>query len=243
MHVSFLNANANGKMVDSYEIRYRIGTFATDADFASGDPAPLVTPGAPDAPATLEVDYLKPGRTYTLGVRSFDGCSQHSDVAAVSFETTAQKFTQLSGCFVATAAYGSALEPQVAALRRGRDRLRTASPLFATAADLYYRSGPAAAAVVATSAVARGLARRVIGPFAGLAEALDAAAAPGRPLGAPLRPTTIVTPSDHRIASAQLGVDIRVTLPIIQPLRRRGVPRCRLFPTEVSPECRRSISS
>ncbi len=109
-----------------------------------------------------------------LGVRAVDACGQSSVLATLTFLTPTMKFTQLSGCFVATAAYGSALEPQVAALRRGRDRLRAASPLFATAADLYYRSGPAAAAVVEKSALARGLARRVIAPFAGLAEALDA---------------------------------------------------------------------
>ena len=103
---------------------------------------------------------------------------QHSKIAVVSFETTTQKFTQLSGCFVATAAYGSALEPHVAALRHARDRLRPVSPLFAAATDLYYRSGPAAAAVVGQSEVARGLARRVIAPFASLAEALDAVAPP-----------------------------------------------------------------
>ena len=98
----------------------------------------------------------------------------------MSFQTTVQKFTQLSGCFVATAAYGSALEPHVAALRHARDRLRPVSPLFAAATDLYYRSGPAAAAVVGQSPVARGLARRVIAPFATLAEALDAVAPPAR---------------------------------------------------------------
>jgi hypothetical protein len=171
---TFLNAAADGKMVDGYDIRYRIGGFASDGDFTSADPAPFVQPGAPGAPAMVKVQNLKPGTIYVLGVRALDACAQHSDLAVMSFETTAQKFTQLSGCFVATAAYGSALEPQVAALRHARDRLRAASPLFATATDLYYRSGPAAAAVVEDSALARGLARRVIGPVASLAEALDA---------------------------------------------------------------------
>lgn len=171
--ITFLNGDADGKAVESYDIHYRIGTL-TEAEFESADPGPFVTPGEPDAPMTVEVDNLKPGTSYVVGVRSVDHCSQRSAVATVSFKTDGQKFTQLSGCFVATAAYGSALEPEVAALRRARDRLRASSPLFATATDLYYRSGPAAAAVVAESDLARGLARRVIGPFAGLAEALDA---------------------------------------------------------------------
>jgi hypothetical protein len=177
--ISFRNASANGKMVDSYDVRYRIDGLS-DADFDSADPGPLVKPGGPDAPGMFEVGNLKPATTYVVGVRSNDRCGQRSGLAVVSFETTAQKFTQLSGCFVATAAYGSALEPEVAALRHARDRLRAGSALFATAADLYYRSGPAAAAVVSPSALARGLARRVIAPFAGLAEALDAVTAAGR---------------------------------------------------------------
>jgi hypothetical protein len=179
--ISFVNADAAGQMVDSYEIRYRIGSLMSEADFGAADPAPFVVPGAPGAPGFVTISNLKPQLTYVVGFRSLDACSQQSGIATVSFVTVGQKFTQLSGCFVATAAYGSVLEPEVAALRRARDRLRAASPLFATAADLYYRSGPAAAAVVGESTLARGVARRVIGPFAGLAEALDAVAAPRSP--------------------------------------------------------------
>lgn len=175
---SFLNASASGQTVASYDIRYRIGAFADDDDFMSADPGPNVSPAAPDEPGVVKVDNLKPATSYVLGIRSVDHCLQRSKIAVVSFQTTSQKFTQLSGCFVATAAYGSALEPHVAALRHARDRLRPVSPLFAAATDLYYRSGPAAAAVVGQSAVARGLARRVIAPFASLAEALDAVAPP-----------------------------------------------------------------
>ena len=40
------------------------------------------------------------------------------------------------------------MEPQVAALRSLRDSLRPKSGLVAAAVDLYYRSGPAAAAVI-----------------------------------------------------------------------------------------------
>jgi hypothetical protein len=185
---SFLNASAAGQMVDSYEIRYRVGKIASEEDFDSAAPAPYVIPGPPDAPATLRVDNLKPATIYALGIRALDVCSQRSELNVVSFETTAQKFTQLSGCFVATAAYGSALEPQVAALRRARDRLRAGSSVFSTAADLYYRSGPAAASLVEKSDLARGLARRVIAPFAGLAEALDAVAPPARAALGPARP-------------------------------------------------------
>ena len=44
----------------------------------------------------------------------------NSQYAVAELTTTKTNFTQLSGCFVATAAYGSALQPEVAALRRVR---------------------------------------------------------------------------------------------------------------------------
>jgi len=72
------------------------------------------------------------------------------------------QFTQLSGCFVATAAWGSALGPEVTALRQVRDRLRPASVLFATATDRYYRSGPAAADLLRRSDTVRALVRRFL---------------------------------------------------------------------------------
>ena len=121
---------------------------------------------------------LKPSQHYVVGIRSLGSCNGQSDIAMVDFMTPTQKFTQLSGCFIATAAYGSEMEPQVAALRSLRDTLRPRSGLVAAAVDLYYRSGPAAAAVIGRSDTARALARRLLGPAAELAEA---AVRPSRP--------------------------------------------------------------
>ena len=58
--------------------------------------------------------------------------------------TPARKFTQLSGCFIATAAFGSDLAPEVAALRRLRDAATARSACAKAAVDLYYRSSPPA---------------------------------------------------------------------------------------------------
>jgi len=60
----------------------------------------------------------------------------------------------------------------VMAMRRARDRLLADVPLFAVAADLYGRSGPAAADVLRRSDTARALARQVIGPLGTTAEAV-----------------------------------------------------------------------
>jgi len=171
--VRFHNGSANGAPASGYEIRY----FATSdvsmtaEQFAQANRAPQVVPGAPDSPALLILEGLKPQTHYLVGVRTQGPCMGESDIAVTDFTTPVMKFTQLSGCFVATAAYGSEMEPEVAALRSARDELRPRSPLFAAAIELYYRSGPAAAAVIKRSDTARTLARRLIGPLADLAEA------------------------------------------------------------------------
>ena len=60
---------------------------------------------------------------------------------------------------MATAAWGSALASQVEALRRARDHARSGNAMAAVAVDLYYRSGPPAAAVLRRSDTARAAVR------------------------------------------------------------------------------------
>ena len=123
-----------------------------------------MTPGSPGTLASVTIPNLKPATQYSAAVRAVEPCGQASPIATVTFTTPSMKFTQLSGCFVATAAWGSALAPDVAAMRKVRDRLRPQSTMFAVATDLYYRSGPAAAEVLRRSDTARALVRRLLGP-------------------------------------------------------------------------------
>ena len=169
--LSFSNAQSNGGPVWSYQIRYKAGTSMTDGDFAQAISVQQVQPGSPGSPASFSIPGLRPSTQYVVGVRAVDGCGQTSAITESTFVTPVMHFTQLSGCFVATAAWGSALGPQVRALRRVRDRLRPASVLFAAATDLYYRSGPAAAEVLGRSDTARAVVRRFLGPVGAAAEA------------------------------------------------------------------------
>ncbi len=168
--LQFANAQSNGSPVLSYDIRYRDGASMTDDQFMASASAPLVTPGAPGSLASFTISNLKPATQYTVGVRSIDPCGQASPLVTATFATPKMKFAQLSGCFIATAAWGSAMAPDVAAMRHARDRLRPASTMFAVAADLYYRAGPAAAALLSRSDTARALVRRVLAPVGTVAQ-------------------------------------------------------------------------
>jgi hypothetical protein len=153
-----------------YEVRYSVGKSLTDDDFLhQAISAPQVMLDGGGTSVSVVLPDLKPSTSYAVGVKYQGDCARKSQLAWITFDTTGAKFKQLSGCFIATAAYGSALDPAVDAMRQVRDDLTRRSPLFAAAADLYYRSGPAAAAVLKQSQTARAVVRRLLGPAAALA--------------------------------------------------------------------------
>src|SRR5665213_1854935 len=205
---SFVNSMSAGGAVSGYQIRYQTGLSMTEDEFSHAISVQQIVPGSPGSLSSFTISGLKPATQYIVGVRASDGCGQLSPLTEATFRTPAMKFMQLSGCFIATAAYGSPAERSVAALRRVRDRLRPASALFATAIVLYYRSGPAAAAALKGSDIARALVRRLIGPVGEAAEALAWAATPssGRAVveSAPTQ-TSSVLPRQARRAAALAG--------------------------------------
>jgi len=69
------------------------------------------------------------------------------------------------GCFIATAAYGSALEPHVMALREFRDRYLQRTELGRSFIHFYYRHSPPIAAVIAQHEWLRFLVRILLTPL------------------------------------------------------------------------------
>ena len=68
-------------------------------------------------------------------------------------------------CFIATAAYGSPLEPHVTALREFRDRYLQRTALGRAFIGFYYRHSPPLAAVIAEHAWLQFLVRMLLTPL------------------------------------------------------------------------------
>jgi hypothetical protein len=168
--VEFTQASDRGKPVQQYEIRYVVGGSMTVETFRQATPVPTVSPATPGARASVTIPELKSEVTYTVGVRARGGCVNEGPLAIFTFKTKKPTFKQLSGCFVATAAYGSALEPQVEALRRVRDRARDRSGWAAISIGLYERSSPPVAALLRETDAGRALVRAALSPIVGLVD-------------------------------------------------------------------------
>lgn len=179
VQLRFVQTGDGGKPVVAYEIRYRASSESgmTEEEFGGATPVMQVAPEAPGLSSAVLIDGLKPETSYVAGIRAVGRCMTRSPLSFVAFRTTVMKFRQLSGCFVATAAWGSTQDKELDLLRRLRDRGTRASALGAAAVDAYYRSAPAPADVLARSSAGRALVRAVLGPVARLAGGVDALAA------------------------------------------------------------------
>jgi hypothetical protein len=158
-------SNDGGRQVLGYELRTTVlptpRAVIDPTTFPDWTPAGTVAPGPPDGETTASIDGLAPDTDYAVGMSARGQCST-SPPTFQRFHTPAVKFAQLSGCFIATAAFGSDLAPEVEALRRARDAATAASPIARAAVDLYYRSSPPLAALIARSETARALVRTAL---------------------------------------------------------------------------------
>jgi hypothetical protein len=157
-------------------------TGVDDDPFDSGDTRPYAWLGANDY---VRANILEPRRAYWVYVSGssgqiavpptpagdFDGAAATVRVAsertppAPPGGLTAASSSSGGGCFIATAAYGSALEPHVQSLRRFRDTcLMTSGPGRAFVA-LYYRFSPPLAHYIEGASGLRAGARMMLLPL------------------------------------------------------------------------------
>jgi len=108
------------------------------------------------ATSSSDIDYLTTNNqaSTTGDVPVFTDCSNLVPKDAVAV-----------GCFIATAAYGSPLEPHVRALREFRDRYLKRSALGRAFIRFYYRYSPSISAIVAQHEWLRFLARMLLTPL------------------------------------------------------------------------------
>jgi hypothetical protein len=158
------SSEAGGQPVLGYDVRYAIlpSNAAIDASaFSAWTPAGELAVGAPGTSATLEIDALTPQTIYGVGISAIGVCGRSPPTFQI-VSTPAIPYTKLSGCFIATAAFGSDLTPEVTTLRAVRDAATSRSALAGAAVDLYYRSSPPLANALARSRIARALVRTAL---------------------------------------------------------------------------------
>ncbi len=77
-------------------------------------------------------------------------------------ETPEPTIEKSGGCFIATAAYGSSLAPEVVTFRRFRDEVLLNSNLGAAVVDLYYAVSPPIAKLISNSSFLRTATRKIL---------------------------------------------------------------------------------
>jgi len=168
-------SNEDGHPVLGYELRTAVmiddRAPIDPSTFPSWTPAGTVPVGPPDSETDASIDGLAPDTFYAIGLIAHGQCAT-SPPTFQRITTPSVKFVQLSGCFIATAAFGSDLAPEVGVLRAARDAAVARSGIARAAVDLYYRSSPPVAALIARSDAARALVRTAL-----------RAALPSRPAG------------------------------------------------------------
>ena len=158
--------DSESEAVSSYEIRYMAGKEMTSANFSEGLLADITM--APAAPGELEeimVPELLPNTHYWIGIRSVDECLNRSEPIIVSLTTLRPPTGSVDACFIATAAYGSAMANEVIELRHFRDKILRKTVLGEVLVESYYALGPNVATWMGVSESARQSTRRMLQPI------------------------------------------------------------------------------
>lgn len=171
------------KSIDRYEVRVSASPITDEASFLSGQPANAATleDVALELPTTGEVGDvvsvrlggLTPQARFYVGLRAVDVCGQEGPITTTEVHTSAIHFSVVSPCFVATAAYGTPMATEVAALRRFRDRHLQTNAAGRALVAAYYAVGPTLARIIRDDEALRRLARLALRPAVHAARAID----------------------------------------------------------------------
>lgn len=164
--LAFLPTGDDGTdgVATGYEVRVRAGSPITDDNFLDSVPVPAQVTFDQDGKPTVELSGLLPETDYYVGVRPYDNCFNRGELAATPFTTLDREVAEVDWCFVATAAYGSAMANDVQMLRHFRDAMLEGTVWGQLAVSTYYTFGPAVAGVIGESDLLRASARAVLAP-------------------------------------------------------------------------------
>jgi len=158
------------------ESRYHVERATGDAAFAEIAQLSANTTAYEDTVAQA-------GVAYRYRVRAWNAAAGYSSYSVVASVTPAAVQTDEGGtrvgCFIATAAYGSALHPKVDSLRRLRDEYLMTSAVGRALVSGYYRLSPPLAELVARHEALRTVTRALLWPLVWLAERLTGEAQAG----------------------------------------------------------------
>ncbi len=176
-HVRF-SVPESARGIARYEMRVGTEPIVDVASFERALPAVQATPEGAELmlPITgspgdvIEADFggMLPELRYYVGIRAFDECNAHSEIATAEITTTDIYFTTVTPCFVATAAYGTPLASEIGVLRQFRDRHLMTNAMGRALVDAYYTVGPIAADVIRDQPWLRAAVRALLTPVIAL---------------------------------------------------------------------------
>jgi hypothetical protein len=169
-------ASSSAHPLHRYEVRISEQPITDLQSFLRGRPAKAATdaldgPYALMLPADVAQDDWVEGTigdlsaetTYYVAVRAVDRRNRAGPLASASITTTERTFATVSPCFIATAAYGTPLAPEVSSLRRLRDRYLMSHALGRALVAQYYTWSPAMAEHVRQTPWLAALVRAALG--------------------------------------------------------------------------------
>jgi hypothetical protein len=180
--VSF-RAAGDDQGIYRYELRVSTDPIADDVSFMAATPAKqatieaaelIIPTGAkPGEPIIVDMGGLVQETHYHVAVRAMDSCAKLGPLATAQITTQQRKYATVTPCFVATAAWGSAMAKDVGLLRRLRDRHLQSNGLGRELVSAYYTIGPALADAIRGREGLRAAARAALTPAVALARWLD----------------------------------------------------------------------
>jgi hypothetical protein len=152
--------------VRGYDVRIQAGADITEESFDAATPviASLV-PALPGEVQRLELPNLLFETEYVVAIRAYDDCRNNGPITTLRFTTGPRTEGEVDACFIATAAYGSAMAKDVELLRGFRDGVLRKTVLGALAVEAYYTFGPAISGAIGESDLLRETARGALRPI------------------------------------------------------------------------------